>query len=107
MRTVVRFSSSRNSLSSISPPCRRPLPTGAELFLQHLAGHLLDRAAGEMAELKRTVGQADQAGDRIAEMLEDAPHLAVPAFLQGQGDPGIRTLLALELGADRPIGDAI
>src|SRR5437870_297318 len=55
----------------------------AELFLQYLSRHLLDRAASEMAELKRTIGQADQPGDRIAEMLQHAPHLAVLALLQG------------------------
>src|SRR5881398_2370882 len=46
------------------PPYRLAL---AALFLLDLARHLLDRAAGKVAELKRAVGQPDQPGDRIAE----------------------------------------
>src|ERR1700687_1416248 len=79
----------------------------SELFGEHLPRHLLDRALREMAELERPISKADQPGDRIAEMFHDPPHLAVLSLLQRQGDPGVGALLAVELGADRSIGDAI
>src|SRR5919201_5445775 len=98
MRTVVRFSSSRNSFPSISSPS--PFAADAELFLQHLARDFFYGAAWQMPELEGSVGQADQPRHGITEMFEDAPHLAVLAFLQGQCDPGVRSLLAFEPSAD-------
>src|SRR5688572_11141262 len=79
----------------------------AELVLQDFTGYFLDRAAGEKAELEGAVGEPDQAGDGVAEMLEDAPHLAVLAFVQRQRDPGVGALLAVERGADRAVGEAV
>src|ERR1700680_3607040 len=81
--------------------------TLAELVLEHLLRHLVDRAPREMAELKRSVSEADQPGDRISQMFENAAHLAVLALLQRQGDPGVGALLAFEVGADRAIDDAV
>src|SRR5882762_1368537 len=49
----------------------------AELFFHHLARHFLDLALLEMAELERTVGEADEATDRPAEMTADVADLAV------------------------------
>jgi hypothetical protein len=60
-----------------------------------------------MAELEGAVGEADQPGDPIPQMFENPPDLSVLALLQGQGDPGVGALLAVELGADRAIGDAV
>src|SRR5262252_3453238 len=105
MRTVVRCSSSRNSFSSMCSPS--PFALDPELFLQDLARDFLDRAARQMSELKGSIGQADQARHRVAEMLEDPPHLAVLPLLQGYRDPGVGALLALEPGAGRAIGNAV
>src|SRR4029077_19956215 len=85
---------------------RRPA-AAAELVGEHLPRHLLDSAALEQAELERPVGEADQPRHRIAEMLEHTPDLAVAPLAQPDLEPGIAALLALELGGDRPIGDAL
>src|SRR5262249_50905016 len=79
----------------------------AQLLAQHLGRHLLDRAAAEVAELKRAVGEADQPRYRIAVLADHPPHLAVLALLQRQGDPGVRPLLTVERGADRAVIDAV
>src|SRR5579885_2845184 len=79
----------------------------AELLAHHPGRHLLDLAAGEVAELERPVAESDQPGDGEAEMIEHAPHLAVLAFAQGQGEPGVGALLALERSADRAVADAV
>jgi hypothetical protein len=80
---------------------------GAELVGEHLPRHLLDGAALEEAELEGSVGEADQPRHGVAEMLEDAAHLAVAPLAQPHLEPGIAALLALELGGDRPVGDAV
>ena len=67
----------------------RPVKRGADLVAQDLAGHFLDSAAGEEAELERSVADADQAGHLEPEMFEDAAHLAVAAFAQGQRQPRV------------------
>src|SRR6185295_9693308 len=73
------------------------------LLAQNLARHLLDRAARERAELEWAVAQADQARDLPAEMLADAPDLAVLALAQREDDPRIGALLPLERRLDRAI----
>src|SRR5215475_7170928 len=77
---------------------RRGRRAEAELFLQHLAHHLFDRALVQMAELERAVGDADQAADRPAEMAAELADLAVLALGQCHGEPGIVALLAVERG---------
>src|SRR4051812_36189773 len=79
----------------------------AELVGENALRHLLDGAALEEAELERPVGEADQPRHRIAEMLEHTPDLAVAPLAQTHLEPGIAALLALELGGERPIGDAV
>src|SRR5207247_779234 len=93
------------------PPTMRMRPAGCvappELLVERLARHLLDRAARQMAELERPIGQTDQPCDRIAEMFENPAHLTVLPLLQRQGEPRVRALLAFEPGADRAIRDAV
>jgi len=60
-----------------------------------------------MAELERPISEADQPCYRVPQMFENPSHLAVLALLQRQGDPGVRSLLAVDLDADRAIGDAV
>ncbi len=60
-----------------------------------------------MTELEGSIGEADQPRYRVPQMFENPPHLAVLALLQRQGHPGVRALLAVELGADRAIGDRV
>src|SRR5580704_17700123 len=79
----------------------------AQLLVEHLFLHLLERAAFEETELERAVGETDEPRHRIAEMFEDAAHLAVLALAQAERDPRVRSLLAFELGADRAVGDAV
>src|SRR5580700_8748112 len=79
----------------------------AELLVEHLPLHYLQRTAFEMAELERAVRETDKPRHRIAEMFEHAPHLAVLALAQAERDPRVRSLLAFELGADRAVGDAV
>src|SRR5439155_14472278 len=81
--------------------CRTRFP---ELLGQHLPRHLGDLATCQIAELERPEGEPDQPRDRKPEMFEHAAHLAVLAFAQGQRDPGVAALLALEARADRAIG---
>src|SRR5258708_25347680 len=79
----------------------------AELLAQPLAGHFLDRAAREIAELERPVGDADEPRHAEPQMLHDAADLAVLALVQAYREPGIAALLAIEYGADRTIGHAV
>src|SRR5262245_28174331 len=84
----------------------------AQLLPQHLRWHLLDRAWCQATDLERTVGDADQARDRPAQMLADAADLAVLALGQTHGEPGVVALPALECRAHRPVvgpvdGDAV
>src|SRR4051812_11329293 len=69
----------------------RPV-AAAELVSEDLARHLLDGAALEIAELKGTVGEADEAGDAVAEMLEHTADLAVTALAQPDLEPGVAAL---------------
>src|SRR5690242_12101191 len=78
----------------------------AELVLQHLALHLFDLAGLEVAELERTVGEADQAADRPTEMAAEIADLAVLAFGQRHGQPGIVALLPVEARLHRAVADA-
>jgi len=80
---------------------------GAELLAQHPRAHLLDRALGELAELERSVGDADQPVHLQAEIAEHVPHLAVLALPDRKGEPHVRPLLAVERRLDRPVLDAV
>src|SRR5436190_19323602 len=95
----------------LPPTMRIALPrTGlaaAELLVQHLPRHLLDRALCQMAELKGAVREADEPRHRIAEVFEDAAHLTVLALAERQCQPGVGALLAVECRADRAVGDAV
>src|SRR5258707_5188310 len=86
---------------------RRRAAAAAKLVGEHSLRYLLDGAALEEAKLERPVGEADQPRHLVAEMLEDAAHLAVAPLAQPDLEPGIAALLALKLGGDRPIGDGV
>src|SRR5216684_2151384 len=79
----------------------------AELLAHDLARHFLDRSAREVAELEGPVGDADEPGHAEPQMLHDAADLAVLALMQAHREPGVAALLAIEHGADRPIGHAV
>src|SRR5689334_5667169 len=61
---------------------RRFAGGGAELLAQHAARHLFDIAARQLAQLKRAIGDADEARHLQAQMLHDAADLAVLALAQ-------------------------
>ncbi len=63
--------------------------------------------SGQIAKLERAERDADQAVDRKSQVLEDLLDLAVLAFPQTQGEPGVRTLLTVELRLDAAIVDAV
>jgi hypothetical protein len=79
----------------------------AKLVAQHPCAHLHDLALREIAEFERTEGDANQAVDRKAQVLEDFLDLAVFSFPQAQGEPGVRALLAVKLGLDAHVVDAV
>src|ERR1700722_2205419 len=112
-RSLVGLTASPGGATSGLPRCLPPMTrisgrlARSELVFEHLFRHLLDRAAVEMTELERSVGEADEAGHGIAEMLHDPAHLAVLAFAQAERDPRVRPLLAFELGPDRTVGRAV
>src|ERR1700722_12162008 len=65
-----------------APACRHGLASGlafivafAELVRQDRFRHLLDVAAGEVAELERAIAEADQPRHRVAQILQDLAHL--------------------------------
>src|SRR5262249_15392353 len=78
-----------------------------QLLAEHPPRHLLDRAAREMTELEGTVGHPDEARHIEPQMCEHAADLPVLALLQRDREPGVAALLALELGADRAIGNGL
>ena len=79
--------------------CDQPL---AELLAQHARRHFLDRALGKLAELKRPERNADEPGDRQPEMAEHVAHFAVLALADGESEPQIRALHAVERRLDLP-----
>ena len=79
----------------------------AKLVAQHARAHFHDLALRQVAEFERTERDADQPVDRKTEVLEDFLDLAVFSFPQAQGEPGVRALLAVKLGLDAEIVDAV
>src|SRR5581483_938328 len=77
----------------------------AELFLDHFARHFLDFALFEMTQLKRTIGETDEPADGPAEMATELADLAVLAFGQRHGEPGIVALLPVEACMHRAVAD--
>ncbi len=80
---------------------------GAELVAQRAAAHLLGMALGQLAELERAVGNADQAVHVEAERTEHVLDLAVLAFAQTHGDPDIGPLRLVERRLDRAVEHAV
>src|SRR5690242_439949 len=108
-RSLVGLTVGPGGATSARPRCLPPtirIAACADLLAQHLARHLLDRAAGEGPELEGPVGEADETCHRQAEMLEHAPHLAVLALAQGDCDPGVAALCLVEPRVDRPVAHA-
>src|SRR5680860_949882 len=79
----------------------------SELLGEHAPLHLLDRALGKIAERERPERDADEPIDGKPEMLGELLHLAVLAFAQGNREPEIRSLLAVDARLDRPVMDAV
>ena len=79
----------------------------AELLAQHAGLDHLDAADGQIVELERAEADADQPVDLEAERAEDVLDLAVLAFAQGEQQPDIAALLALERRLDRAVLDAV
>src|SRR5262249_35045480 len=84
-----------------------PAAPRAELIAQDARRHFLDRALGDVAQLKWPERHADQACHLQPEMAQHVAHLAVLALADREGDPDVRGLLAVEHGLDRPIVDAV
>src|SRR5215467_333519 len=81
--------------------------TGAELLGQHLSRYLLDRAARQRAKLEGTIGETDETGDGISQMLEHPPDLAVAPFAQADLEPSVAALLAVKHGANGAVIGAL
>ena len=79
----------------------------AQLIAQHARAHFHDLALGEVAKLERAEGNTDQAVNRQTQVLEDLLDLPVFPFPEAQGKPGVRALLAVKLGLDAEIIDAV
>src|SRR3984957_17994166 len=79
----------------------------AQLVAQHPRAHFHDLALREVAEFERAERDADQAVDRKAQVLEDFLDLSVFSLSQAQSEPGVRALLAVELGLDAEVVDAV
>ena len=67
----------------------------------------LHRAVGELAQLERPERHADQPVHLQAERLQHVAHLAVLALADGEGEPDIGALLAVERRLDRPVAHAV
>src|SRR5215469_8345314 len=112
-RSLVGLTVSPGGANSRRPRCLPPTirmgrrASGPKLLAEHLPRHLVDRAARQIAELERPEREADQPSHLKPEMFEHATHLSVFPLAQSHRDPGIAALLALKLGGDRAIGDAI
>src|SRR5690606_22019546 len=78
----------------------------AELVLEHLGAHHFDGAFRQIAELERTIRNADQAVHLKAKRAEHVLDLAVLAFAQAEQEPDIAALGALERGFDRAVSNA-
>src|SRR5689334_3487685 len=75
----------------------RPARGGkAELLAHHLGRHFLDGTARQFAELEGSVGSGDQPAHGPAEMLAKFADIAALAFGEGDGEPGIDSLLPIE-----------
>lgn len=79
----------------------------AELVAQGASAHFQRLAFRQVAELERTVGDADQAVDLEAERAEHVLDLAVLAFAQAHGDPDVAALAAVERRFDRTVENAV
>src|ERR1700722_3797803 len=79
----------------------------AQLIAQHPRADFHDLALGQITEFERTERHADQAVDRQTQALEDLLDLAVLALPEAQGEPGVCALLAVKLGLDSEIVDAL
>ncbi len=80
---------------------------GADLLLEHAGAHLVDAALGDFAELERPIGYADEPVHLEPEGAEHVAHLAVLALAQGDRDPGVGALDAVQLGLDRAVLHAV
>src|SRR6185369_10606088 len=68
--------------------------------------HFLDLALFQVTELERSIGETDEAAHRPAEMRADLADLAVLAFGEAHGEPGIVALLTIERCFDRAVAHA-
>src|SRR5262245_13329794 len=79
----------------------------AELLAQVARLHLLDGTGRQLAELERPERYADEARHLQAEMAEHIAHLAVLALANGEGEPRVGALLAVEARLDCAVADAV
>src|SRR5262245_8831739 len=92
-----------NPLSPLAPLWSLGNALAAEQRIDRSRGHFLHCALREVAQLERAEGDADQAAHMPAEMLADAPDLAILPFFQREGNPGVAVLLPFELRLNRPV----
>ena len=79
----------------------------AKLVHQHARLHFLNRTLGQVAQLERAEGEADQPVHGQAKMFENALDFPVLAFAQAHGEPDVGALHAVERGLDAAIFDAL
>ena len=79
----------------------------AEFGAQRLRFDFLHRAIGQLAQLERPEGNADQPVHLQPERFQHLAHLAVLALADGKGEPDIAALLAIEARLDRPVAHAV
>ena len=84
----------------------KPHDLFAKLVAQYAGRNFFDGALGEFAELERTERDANKPRHREVEMVEHVAHFAVFAFTDGQREPDIRALHAIEHSLDWTVMDA-
>src|SRR5580704_11452218 len=79
---------------------------GAELFAQHPRFHFLDCTLGKGRKLERPERDTNKPRNVEAEMAEYGADLAVLALADGEAEPDVRALSALDRGIDGAVMDA-
>ncbi len=79
----------------------------AELIAQHAGLDHFDAAFGQIAELERAIGDADQTVHFETERAKNVLNFAVLAFTQTKNHPDVVALFAFERCCDRTVLDAV
>ena len=74
----------------------------AELLAEHAGRHLFYLAFRQFAELKGAERDTNETGDGQPEMAEHVAYFAVLALADGEGEPSVRSLHAIEVASIAP-----